>query len=393
MCDTLCQIGASGSLFAKSSDRPPGEPQVLTSMAERSDGGRVSTQYIKFDDRGSTTGVLSQPTWLWGAEHGVNRYGVAIGNEKIWTTTPAPIEPIGLIGMDLVRLGLERGRSATEALEVMTELLERHGQAGIADEIDHEAYFSSFLIVDPSGAWVLETSGEQWAAIEVATSASISNRVSLGTEWTRASDDLATGFDFDTLRDPLVPTQIADGRLAATQAALRNEVPLSPSDAAAVLRDHGHGPWGPLDGSSHRSDPPPASLGDDFSGMTVCMHIEGYMATTSSLIAELKGDGPIRFWAAPGSPCVSPYLPGVIAEGQVFIPSSLSDVSTWASFASLRDRVMADPGQLEAIRAVMGPVESELFERAAGLDENLTDWTRLGDDAVELVAGALDRLG
>ena len=92
MCDTLCEIGGSGSLFAKSSDRPPGEPQVLVPMAARPAGGRMMTQYLEIDDRGSTSGILSQPTWLWGAEHGVNRYGVAIGNEKIWTTTQAPTE-------------------------------------------------------------------------------------------------------------------------------------------------------------------------------------------------------------------------------------------------------------------------------------------------------------
>lgn len=392
MCDTLCEINSSGSLFAKSSDRPPGEPQVLVPMAARPAGGRMMTQYLEIDDRGSTSGILSQPTWLWGAEHGVNRYGVAIGNEKIWTTTPAPTEPIGLIGMDLVRLGLERGRSATEALDVITDLLERHGQAGIADEIDHEAYFSSFLIVDPTGAWVLETSGERWAAREVMSSASISNRVSLTTEWTRGSEDLVAGFDFDTLRDPLVPTEIADGRLAATQAALGSEVPLAPAGAAAVLRDHGRGPWGPLDGKTRRSDPPPASLGDDFSGMTVCMHIEGYMATTSSMVAELRADGPIRFWAAPGSPCVSPYLPGAIIEGQVIVPAPLSDEATWGSFAGLRDRMMADPGTLEDIRGVMGPIETELFERAADLDDDPNAWAALGDDAGALVAGALDRL-
>ena len=104
--------------------------------------------------------------------------------------------------MDLVRLGLERARSADEAVEVMAALLERCGQGGIADAAHHEAYDSSFLVADASGALVLETAGSDYAAASFPGGAAISNRIALGTGWTRASAGVARGADFGSFRDP-----------------------------------------------------------------------------------------------------------------------------------------------------------------------------------------------
>ena len=83
----------------------------------------MRTQYLSIGDTGAHATFLSCPTWLWGAEHGVNEHGVAIGNERVSTIHDAAGAKPALIGMDLVRLGLERARSAEEALEAMAELL------------------------------------------------------------------------------------------------------------------------------------------------------------------------------------------------------------------------------------------------------------------------------
>ena len=137
------------------------------------------------DDPGAHAFLGSRPTWLWGVEHGVNEHGVAIGNEKIWTVDRPRDHPPALLGMDLVRLGLERSRSADEALAVLTTLLERHGQGGSGEPDRDEPYFSSFLIADPDGGFVVETSNRTWAARPIGAGAAISNRISLGTDWTR----------------------------------------------------------------------------------------------------------------------------------------------------------------------------------------------------------------
>lgn len=63
------------------------------------------------------------------------------------------------------RLALERSTSATNAVEVLTGLLESHGQGGACSEDEPEmCYHNSFIIADATEAWVLETAGQYWAA-------------------------------------------------------------------------------------------------------------------------------------------------------------------------------------------------------------------------------------
>lgn len=107
---------------------------------------------------------------MWGAEMGANEAGVVIGNEAVWNRLSDPevdLQP-RLLGMDLLRLGLERGRSASQALDVIVDLLEQHGQGGPCSDIYQDLYYhNSFLIADSEEAWILETAGSLWAAERV----------------------------------------------------------------------------------------------------------------------------------------------------------------------------------------------------------------------------------
>ena len=306
MCDTLCAIGPSGALFAKNSDRPSAEAQLIEALPARKPGGSLRTQYLTIDDAGAAAILGSRPAWLWGLEHGVNEHGVAIGNEKVYTKANPNKEPPALIGMDLVRLGLERGRTADRALEAMTDALERYGQGGICDQTTGESYFSSFLICDPAGGWVLETSGRTWVAAPVRGAAAISNRLTLRRDWTRASADVPAGADWDEWRHPRAPVGHADVRLGASRACLaRSSGAITPADLAAHLRDHGAGPWGSPAKREADVSPVPEGFAEDGSGagVSVCMHLRGYQNTTSSMIAELPAepDRPLRAWVAPGT--------------------------------------------------------------------------------------------
>jgi secernin len=185
MCDTFVALSDatcnSDVIFGKNSDRPAGEIQevIVLPAITHSPGELVECTYIKIPQVERTFAViLSQPKWMWGAEMGANECGVVIGNEAVWTVEP--YRQKGLLGMDLVRLGLERGETAYRALQIIIDLLEQHGQGGNCAEHFSMNYHNSFLIADRNEAWVLETAGKYWVAERVTSGTrSISNQLSI----------------------------------------------------------------------------------------------------------------------------------------------------------------------------------------------------------------------
>jgi secernin len=384
MCDTLCAPGPRGMVFAKNSDRPPGEVQIAWPFGRRTSVGcSLRTQYLSIGDTGAHAAFLSCPTWLWGAEHGVNEHGVAIGNERVSTTHDAAAATPRLIGMDLVRLGLERARSAAEAVDVLTGLLETCGQGGIADATRQEAYDSSFLIADPTQAFVLETAGSDYAVAPFHAGVAISNRITLEV--------------FDRFRDPAEDTAFADVRLAASRRFLASAASggLTPAATAAHLRDHGTGPWG-SPGTVGPVHPPPSGVDTDGSGVSVCMHVGGVVVTTASMIAELSPDladgAPLRVFVAAGSPCVSVYVPAfprTAAGPPPFVPVELSGEELWHAAAALRRLVEAEPDALPLIRETLTTVEDELWGEAEGVLEEPSRWAVVGESWGSRALGAL----
>ncbi|XP_008853508.1 secernin-3 isoform X2 [Nannospalax galili] len=122
---------------------------------------------------------------------GANEHGVCIGNEAIWGREDVCHEE-ALLGMDLVRLGLERADTAEKALDVIVDLLERYGQGGncTEDSTMKFSYHNSFLIADRNEAWILETSRKHWAAEKVQGVRNISNQFSITTKLDREHPDM-----------------------------------------------------------------------------------------------------------------------------------------------------------------------------------------------------------
>ncbi|XP_026275801.1 secernin-2 isoform X1 [Frankliniella occidentalis] len=191
-CDTFVVLppltSHKGIIFGKNSDRPRDEVQevVYFQGQEYPPGSKLKCTYIEIEQVSKTFPViLSKPSWMWGAEMGANDQGLCIGNEAVWSFfEKAEDKEEKLLGMDFVRLGLERGASAKEALTIITELLVKHGQGGPCSDTDPDlTYFNSYIIADKEEAWVLETVGKLWVAEKIESGfRNISNALSIGTK-------------------------------------------------------------------------------------------------------------------------------------------------------------------------------------------------------------------
>jgi secernin len=312
MCDTLVALGNSTedgcTIFGKNSDRPQDEVQLITYVPPHSyaNGDEVKCTYISIPQVNETLAMyLSQPWWMWGAEMGVNQQGVVIGNEAIYTNEP--LRKKGLLGMDLLRLGLERGKTAKKALTVIAELLEKYHQGGGCAYRDPGwAYHNSFIVGDSEEAYVLETADDWWIAEKVEDVRSISNGVSIrgkgdlrregiiqyAIERGYCKDD--SEFDFAVTFSGSPPSTSPFSRAGKSALLLEeNKSKITPELMMEFLREHQAG---------------------------ICMH--GGFESTGSQVSHLRNDKhSIHWFTGTTLPCVSTYKPYIFpAEGQKYYP-------------------------------------------------------------------------
>lgn len=322
MCDTIVALGAAtkegATLFGKNSDREPDEVQniVIVPHKTHKDGEEVKCTYITIPQAQETARVmLCQPFWMFGAEMGANEYGVMIGNEALFTREKPAVT--GLTGMDLLRLALERGKSAKQALDIIIELLEKYGQGGNCGYRQKFLYMNSFLIADAGEAYVLETVKSWWAWKQVKDVWSISNMISLEGDFDQASPGLIDNAvkrgwckgreDFNFLKcysDPVITWgAAARPRVVCSRNILsQKKGALTTADFMELLRDHG-------------------GAGDfrpDQKGGTVCMHAADKLIRRSqsvgSMVGKVSGKSQHYYVTGAGNPCLSPFFP-IFASG------------------------------------------------------------------------------
>lgn len=423
MCDTLVAVGKASTdgstILGKNSNRHPNETQPLRYFPrQRHKPGAVvrSTWGVEIPQVKETYEfVLSQPYWMWGGEMGANEWGVAIGNEAVYSREL--LEDKGLLGMDLIRLGLERTRTARECLDTILELLTRYGQGGQAFAHVPFGYHNSFIIADPHEAWVLETAGRHYVALRIAENVyAISNGYTIRNKWDLASPNLVEHaveqgwstsdkeFDFTAaysephLRESLkCEARCARSLHLLHEAKGRMTVPRMMS----FLRDHGaaaarSGAWSPED------DPEPQ----------LCKHStpQSIDQTTASYVGHLTEKLPPVHWFTEGAPpCLTSFKPvflggagiseSTIDQLKLFNPRArwwqqerlhrlaLKDYPTRTTF--LRPQIQAFEekcfAEVEELRARnLGPASPQLAKQARQLSvawfetdsRNVEEWTQ-----------------
>ncbi len=382
-CDTMGVKAAHSAyhqnLFAKNSDRPTAEAQPLRFFPARENApdAAVKMTDLEIPDVARTYAMIgSQPYWIWGFEMGINECGVMIGNEAEGSRCPAETET-GILGMDLLRLGLERAATAREAIEIITALLEQYGQNANTSALMDRRYENSYLLVDPQEIWILETAGRQWAAKQITDRIGISNCYTIGESYDLASRELEAFARQNHWLAPDQPlhfakayTKITNRQTLAIPRMRRLNQQLNAQDLhsfdslKSILRDHFDGEI-----TQERFG---IACGNFF---TICMHMREWSEpeTVASLISRYDPVlGPVsRF--APAQTCESVYLPiyftGYLPPALSIGGVAFSSSSLWWKMKRLSLAAAVDKRFHLPLTAKAQALEAELEQLAADAEQ------------------------
>ncbi len=347
MCDTIAILSdrtADGSiLFAKNSDREPNEAQAIVAIpAQRwSSNTLLACTYISIPQASQTYAVvLSKPFHMWGAEMGVNEHGLVIGNEAVFTKVAFSKCNDGLTGMDLLRLALERCRTAQAAVHTITTLLQAYGQDSCSGYKNLNFYYhNSFLIADRQEVWLLETVDRYWAARRFERGiVTISNGLTIGTEF----DLIAPGTQAFAQKQgwwrparPFHFAQVFSDRFYTHMSSCRTRQQLTTS----TMDRHGIEPLQLMHLLRQHNLPQMSFTPARANTTSICMHATGPWnpsSTTSSMIVAIPPQGRPHIWLTGTSyPCTSAFKPFRIDDPLLLPqhrwnqPTALPDASLW----------------------------------------------------------------
>lgn len=348
MCDTLYKKTESGAVFLKNSDRSANEPNLIVFVPERKAGKQLKCTYITLPDADAFSMILYKPSWIWGAEMGINEKGVSIGNEAVWTKSGGK-KTERLLGMDLLRLGLERGATAKQALEVIINLLEEFGQGGNAG-FDHAFYYdNSFLIADLTEAYVLETAGKSWAWKHVEKQANISNRLSIALDYDKSS---TSGNFKKTNIEPVFSFFSGSAkRKLSGECALSNLNDFDLASAFSALR-------------RHKEALTDASLFKKGSVDSVCMHAGGVGDQTTGSMAVFYINGKTYVWVTgSATPCLSMFKPVIFGAQAPVFSSDKDSYKFWLEREYVNRAIYAGLIDSKAHRSQIAEIEKGFTER------------------------------
>src|SRR5512136_2633791 len=117
MCDTFVALPAvtqqKSMLFAKSADCEVNEANAVVCIPRQKHikGEAVRLTHLVIPQAEETYEILLiKAFWTYGCEIGVNEYGLAMGEEAVFTTEMKE-EKNGIIGSESMRIGLQRAKN------------------------------------------------------------------------------------------------------------------------------------------------------------------------------------------------------------------------------------------------------------------------------------------
>ena len=359
MCDTLILRHQGQTWFAKNSDREPAEPQRLLRLpAVRNDPeARLRTTYLDIPQAAQRHAlVISQPSWIWGAEMGVNEHGVAIGNEAVFTADPSARHRAARHGPAAPGTGARRQRPRDARGDHRVVAALRPGRPGrlprqahpLRQQLPHRRPRRSLCWKPPA------TCGRR-------------RRSSAGPSPT----PLTLGHEFDLCsRDPRTRLAArAAGMVAATSTSRGSSTPACYPVGGAHRRCRinqrfldslpGEPDWHALFAALRHHGP----RGDHFrrhNNRQVCMHAGSFWRpsqTTASLVARLRDDGPLLAATGTSAPCLG-----------LFQPLSFDPASGAAVLSQPREAVQESPGGASRrCTAARSPTAPSAGSRAAAV--------------------------
>jgi secernin len=365
------------TLLAHNSHRPSGEGQFIVRAPGQAypPGEIVQTQHLRLPQARQTYTVLGhQPAGQWGFTHGVNDQGVAIGyavlNSKLTSQGP------GLSGTDLVRLALERSSTALHAVDLLTELIERHGQGRLPDSSPQFEGDNAFLVADPHEAYLIEAAGHFWVEQQILEVRALSDVSVVHQDWNRISRGLSgqaidqgwwpadgSKLDFATAlaEDPIGPASALRRWGRATLLLEEQNGHIDTAFLRRLLGDHYEGMYSEVD-----------PLRGDTGPIALCQHglrPQG-QNTVSSMVAQLHADSNVLrpVWCAFGPPCGTVFFP-IFLEGELPRPftqgnSETDAESVWWRMRRLNDQFQRDPQRTTQARASFNLLQARFDQEA-----------------------------
>jgi len=370
-------------VLAKVGDRPLAECQPLffQPAMDHPDDELLACTHICIPQALHTNAILANKIWwMWGVEMGTNDHHVAVTITAQHSVFPC--EPdCGLLGNDLVRLALERGSSAYEAMHVIISLLEQYGQEGQTHyTADGGRYESAFFIADDHEAWKLETAGRKWVAKRVESVDCIGNCYSIRTEYDELAPGLIEYAVRNSLYDPSESFSFADAFTNPSHLFLRaslrnkrmrrllNDAPerIDRAQIWRILADHYEGTW--LESTS-----------GPFTAVfpSICMHSNDPASngkSACSMIFEYRDTLGIVCWTAFSNACTSIFLPVYFTDRLPALMTNVSQKYTpdslWWTMERLTIEAEMDYERaIVRVRTVLDPLQKEIEEEALIVEE------------------------